>query len=172
MPTLTGTRWCVITGSPSSGKTSLCWNLAFHGFRICPESARLLIDRSISRGMGLAEIRKDNLAFQRSVLTLHSEVEARLSVDEKCFLDRAVLDCVGYGLPEKEVFLFYKYKYCRVFFLEPIGFKADYARIEDEKEALRLGARISSAYEQQGYDVVRVPVMSIEERTQYILDRS
>jgi predicted ATPase len=43
------TNWHVITGAPSSGKTTLIDQLAAKGFRTVPEGARLYIERDNQR---------------------------------------------------------------------------------------------------------------------------
>jgi predicted ATPase len=163
------TRWSVITGAPSSGKSSLGLYLTLLGYRFCPETARLYTDLEMSKGRTVDDIRSDKLDFQRKVLKLHAEAEARISPSEIAFLDRSVFDGIAYGLPPDEVMAAYRFRYANIFFLEPVGFKKDYARVEDEAQASSLGIAVREVYSRFGLPIITVPKMSIEDRAQFIL---
>lgn len=62
-------------------------------------------------------------------------------------------------------------RYKLVFFMEQLPFKNDYGRVENEEDALKLSAMLYMAYTECGYDLVKVPVMSVEDRAQFIIDR-
>src|SRR4051812_6924488 len=64
------TNWYVITGGPSSGKSKLLDALAFHGFQVIPEAARILIDEKLSLGQSLKDIRGNEEAFQLEILKM------------------------------------------------------------------------------------------------------
>ena len=49
------TNWCVITGGPSSGKTTLINYLANQGYQIAPEVARSYIKKLLGQNNTLDE---------------------------------------------------------------------------------------------------------------------
>ena len=169
-------KWYVITGIPSSGKTTVLEHLAKAGYRTVPEAARVLIDDGITRGKTVAEIRGDEGDFQRRVAELKLKTEAELLLEEVVFLDRAMPDSIAYyqlcGLfPQEAHALCHRDLYQRVFLMEPIAFEGDYARTESPDAITRLHDLLRDAYEQLGYEVVTVPPVSAEDRAQFILER-
>ena len=63
-------KWYVITGGPSSGKTTVLKKLAELGYLTYPEAARVFIDGEMAKGKSLKEIRGDEAEFQRKVLKI------------------------------------------------------------------------------------------------------
>jgi len=62
-------------------------------------------------------------------------------------------------------------RYRRVFLMEPLSFVGDYARTEDPDTLERLHSLLRGAYEELGYEVVLVPVMTPEERARFVQER-
>ena len=90
------------------------------------------------------------------------------------FFDTATPCSLAYfrncGLDTKEVLEACKKKmYKKVFFLERLPYKKDYARLEDDEAAARLAKLLKEGYESLGYDVVSIPPMPVEERVRMIL---
>lgn len=172
-------NWFVITGSPSSGKTTVIDSLAKLGYATVPEAARVLIDEGISRGLSIGELRKDEHEFQRKALELKVKIESEMAKEKTVFFDRAVPDSVAYyelyGYDVNEVLKFCKRDlYCKVFLLERLDFKKDYARTEDVEKLDRLQILLRKAYTDLGYEVVDVPAFPKErkeERIKFILSR-
>jgi len=167
-------KWYVITGAPSSGKTTIISQLSKLGYQTIPEAARVLIDKEISEGRTLEEIRKDELEFQRKVLKMKIEIENKISKDNTVFFDRGVPDTIAYyklyGFNLEEILKFCKERtYKKIFFLEPLSFEKDYSRIEDENSSKRLNNLIKRAYIDLGYSVISIPVISVDERIKFIL---
>lgn len=168
------TEWVVVTGGPSSGKTTTIDHFKSLGFSTSPETARALIDIGIQSGLTTAEIRRDESVFNLSVLNIQIALENILIPDRLLFFDRAIPDQIAYirlsGGDEswvREAAL--KRRYHFVFLLDLLQFKKDYARTEDEKIAKYIDKLITEVYEELGYKVVRVPVLTIEERSTFIL---
>ena len=86
------TNWYVITGAPSSGKTTLLGHLASLGYEIVPEAARAFIDEEMKSGKTLEEIRTDERVFQRNILCRVEEVENMLDPQQLHFFDRGIPD--------------------------------------------------------------------------------
>ena len=135
---INNSNWYVITGGPSSGKTTVLKELAKLGYVVYPEAARVFIDKEMKKGKSLKEIRGNEAEFQRKVLKIKVEVEKTAPKDKIVFFDRAIPDSIAYyqiaGLNPQEVLRFCpKRKYKKIFFLEQLPFGQDYARIEDNK---------------------------------------
>ncbi|NIM46945.1 MAG: AAA family ATPase [Candidatus Aenigmarchaeota archaeon] len=166
-------KWYVITGTPSSGKTTIISRLSEMGFQTCSEAARFLIDEEISKGKTLEEIRINEIEFQRKTLELKIKSEDKLPKDKIVFIDRGIPDSIAYfqfyGQDVQEVLKFCHKRYKKIFFLEALPFEKDYARIEDEKTARKLSELLKKTYLDLGYEVISVPNMSIKERINFIL---
>lgn len=169
-------KWYVITGAPHSGKSTAISHLSKMGYCTCPEAARILIDKKISEGKKLEDIRRDELKFQKKILGMKIELEEKLPKDKTVFLDRGLPDSIAYyqlyGLDIKDVLkICRKKRYKKIFFLEPLPFKEDYARIEDKEGAKKLSEFLKKAYLNLGYEVIIVPVMPVEKRVEFILSK-
>lgn len=167
-------NWYVITGGPSSGKTTVLNKLAKLGYVIYPEAARVFIDQEMAKGETLKEIRDDEAEFQRKVLKIKIEVEKTAPRDKIVFFDRAIPDSIAYyqicGLDPKEVLKFCRRKkYRKIFFLEQLPLDQDYARVEDGKTIKELNSLLKESYKKLGYKVIIVPAVSIKERVKKIL---
>jgi predicted ATPase len=168
-------NWCVITGGPSSGKKTVLRLIRKKGFQVFPQVARGVIDKEMGKGKSLKEIRKNETAFQLSLLPLKLKFEQRLPKNQCLFLNLALPDSVAYiracgGDFRKALKLCKRSLYRRVFFLEQLPkMTKDYARTEDIGIALKLGRLIKETYRALGYRVISVPVMSPNERARFIL---
>jgi len=168
------TRWCVITGAPCSGKTAVISELARRGFRVVPEAARSFIDVELKKGRCLAEIKSDPARFEGHIFRTKLGIEARLPVHGRLFLDRALPDSIAYyrleGLDPAEPRRYSRrVRYSRVFLFEPIEFTKDPVRSEDAETAARIERLIEEAYNELGYTIVRVPLLPVTKRTDFVL---
>ncbi len=139
---INSSNWYVITGGPSSGKTTVLNELAKLGYLIYPEAARVFIDEEMAKGKTLKEIRGNETEFQKQVLKIKIKVEKEAPKDKIIFFDRAIPDSIAYyqicGLDSKEVLKFCQRKvYRKIFFLEQLPFDQDYARVEDNNQRVR-----------------------------------
>src|SRR5574338_969040 len=89
-------NWYVITGGPSSGKTTTVNMLGERGYQTTIEHARHYIDTMHQGGRTVEEIRSNQREFQSGILEMQIEQEAILSADEMVFLDRAIPDALAY----------------------------------------------------------------------------
>ena len=168
------TCWCVFTGAPCAGKTTLLESLSQHGFKWYPEIARVYVEQKLSDWENLQTIRAEEGKFQRGLIDAKVALELNADPTETILFDRAMPDSITYyrvaGLDPREVLskCFHR-RYAKVFILDPLPFIADNARTEDEGIVAFLDFWLECDYRALGYDVVRVPVMSISERTQLVL---
>lgn len=169
------TEWYVITGGPSSGKTTTANLLTKRGFKTTIEHARHYIDTERITGKTTEEIRANQLAFQQGILDMQIKQEQALSRKETVFLDRALPDALAYyrflNLPEDRALekALSEASYKKVFILDPLPLQNDYARIEDESAQKRIHELLINVYESLPFPVVRVPVLPTEERVDFIL---
>jgi predicted ATPase len=168
-------KWFVITGGPSTGKTTLLAELAALGYRVVPEAARRVIDEALEKGTTVEQLRSDEKKFQETVAFMKRDVEATLDPETVTFFDRGMQDTVAYygaydfpmdnGVEE----LMDTSHYQQVFLLEPLGtFSEDYARVEDEAFRKKINALLDDAYTKYGMKPVRVPAASLADRVKLI----
>ena len=169
-------NWYVITGAPSSGKTTTLKVLERKGYKVFYEWARIYIDGEMKKGKTLKEIRKDELAFQRKILELKVNFEKKLVKKDLVFMERGIPDSAAYmkmcGL-ENDKLLKRVNKSCsykKVFLMELLKYELDYARTESQEEAQILDGLLEKSYTDLGIEVTRVPKMSVEKRVKFILD--
>jgi len=169
-------NWFVITGGPSSGKSTTLANLEKLGHMTVPEAARVYIDQKLAAGKTLAEIRANEAEFQNEVLLMKLAVESELPPHQTVFLDRGIHDSLAYNR-------LYNYpinqtlqdalkdsRYKAVFLLEMLDFETDYARTENLETAKRLESLLEEAYTEYKLPVIRIPRAPVEERVQLILN--
>jgi predicted ATPase len=169
--------WYVITGGPSSGKTTTIDLLTKQGFTVAPEQATAIIAEELAAGRTLAEVRAEGEKFQREILKRQIAHEASLSPDETVFLDRGIPDGLGYERylqlerdPELHA-ASQNARYRKVFLLECLPVKIDWNRHEDAQVQQEIHDEIRRTYIELGFELIDVPHLSPEERVAFILDR-
>jgi predicted ATPase len=167
-------KWYVITGSASTGKTTLVNSLLKLGYLTVPEAARVLIDEEIKNGKTIGEIRKNEAEFQKKVLDIKINVEKKLPKDRIVFFDRGIPDSVAYyqicGLDIAELLKLCKKKtYRKIFMLEQLPVEKDYARVEDVETINKIQILLRKAYSDLGYEIIDIPTTSLEKRLEMIL---
>ena len=90
------TNWYVITGGPSSGKTTTVNLLKDRGYITTIEHARHYLDTQRLKGKTVEEVRKNQIEFQTGVLKMQLEQEREISPEVQVFLDRAIPDALAY----------------------------------------------------------------------------
>ena len=168
-------NWYVITGAPSSGKTTIIELLKKRGFDVVYEMARLYIDQEVQKGKTIEEIRKDEALFQRKILDLKINCEKNLSKNKVTFLDRGIPDSDAYnnlyGISNDDFLkeAIKKSSYKKVFLLDLLDYKEDYARIETREQQKQIHDLLEESYGKINTTIINVPVMPPEERVDFIL---
>ena len=90
------TNWYIITGGPSTGKSKTIDYLAFLGYLIRPEVARILIDDELSKGKTIKEIRGDEKSFEHKILKIKIETEEAAPKNDLIFWERGLPDSLVY----------------------------------------------------------------------------
>jgi predicted ATPase len=170
------TNWHVITGAPSSGKSTLIDQLADRGFQTVPEAGRQYVEREMAKGRTIDEIRENMAAIQIATKDMQLEIEHGLRENDVLFLDGAVPGSLAwyraFGLNPNEILLeCFHHRYASVFILDPLPFQEDGARNEDAPIVGYLDEWLTRDYSAMDYRVMRVPVLSLQERLAFVLER-
>jgi len=174
--TAASTNWCVVTGAPCSGKTSVIEGLADRGHPVVHEVARSFIDSQLAKGSSLSELKADILTFERGILLEKVRIEKLLPRHRMVFLDRAVPDSIAYfqieGLDIEEPLKYSQsWRYRNVFLFDRLTFEADPVRSENQALAARIEALLAESYAMLGYEVIRVPVLTVGQRIDFVLEQ-
>jgi predicted ATPase len=172
--------WHVITGGPSTGKTTLQLELRKLGYATLDEAARLVIDDAIALGTEVEDLRDDEKRFQNDVvrrrIVMEDALAAKYPADDMVILDRGMQDSLAY-------YRYYDFKiepwimdlmndaqYGKVFLMEPLGFtKLDYARTEVRDFNDHITDMLLDAYKEYGMEPIIVPPVSVAERLEIVL---
>ncbi len=168
------TNWIVITGGPSSGKTTTVNHIKSLGFHGSPEAARILMDFGLQSGLTIDEVRRSEQQMNKSILSTHLAFEDILLAERLCFKDRGIPDSLAYirltgGDEEFAKKSSQKRRYKAIFQLDLLPFKTDNIRTEDLEGAKRIDELIHQSYTELGYQVTRIPAVSVRERSKIIL---
>ena len=171
-------RFHVITGGPGSGKSTLIEALGRCGYAHSIEAGRAIIqDQSTIDGPALPG--RDPLAFAE--LMLSWELRSYRIAQDACgpvFFDRGVPDMVGYfrlferPVPSHVTRAAERFRYNRRVFLAPPWpaiFGQDAERKQTPEEAERTYEAMVLAYSNCGYELVALPLASVEERVRFVL---
>lgn len=167
--------WHVITGAPSSGKSTIITRLQEMGYDTVEEGARVIIDRELAKGKTLEQVNVDSPDFEEAWVRLQVDLEAKLDRSKKIIFDRGILDTLAY----------YRYygwtvskqmqkwcesaKYKKVFLFELLDYEQDYARIETSDTADALQDLFHEVYKEAGYNVILIPKDTVENRLKLVV---
>ncbi len=171
----TDTNWYVITGGPSTGKTTVINMLKKRGYKTTIEHARHYMDTMRTEGETIEEMRSNKRKFQLGVLDMQIEQEAAIQPKDLVFLDRAIPDAMAYyqflmlDYDEKLLNAVKNTSYKKVYILDRLPFIKDYARTEDEDDQKKIHQLIIDVYTSLGFPIVIVPVLPPTERVEFIL---
>lgn len=169
------TNWYVITGGPCSGKTTTVNVLKERGYITTMEHARHFLDTQRLKGKTIEEIRKNQREFQLGVLDMQIEQENEISPNVLVFLDRAIPDALAYyrflnlSIDEKLTEALSRVSYKKIFILDRLPLVNDYARNENEEAQKKIHILITAVYESLSFPVIHVPVLTANERVDFIL---
>lgn len=170
------TNWHVIAGAPSCGKTTLVDRLAAVGYRTVPEPARAYLEGELVRGRTIDDLHEHPDSLQRTLADLQESVEKNLVDHEVMVLDSALVSSMAwyraFGLDPNEILpRCFHHRYATVFVLDPLPLDVDCIRFNDAALVSFLDRWITRDFVALGYDVMRVPVLSPEERLGFVIER-
>lgn len=170
------TNWYVITGAPSSGKTTLINRLRDLGYQTSSEVAREYIEALLNNhhGLSLSDIKKNILSLQRKILSIELHRERCFKAESLIIFDRGTPDSLAYlRMHQLDTKAIKKscshHRYKSIFYCHGLPIEHDGIRTEDEASAKKIGELIYNAYEELNYPIIELPVISIEARLQIIL---
>ncbi|MER9405757.1 AAA family ATPase [Mesorhizobium caraganae] len=171
-------RFFVLTGGPSSGKTTLIEALKAAGFATSPEAGRGIIRDQVAVGRSALPWR-DKPLFSELMLSWEMRSwHAAYDHAGPVFFDRGVPDTLGYyrliGLPVPThvTNAATKFRYnSRVFIAPPWPdiFTQDSERKQTLDEAERTYHSLVGVYTELGYELIELPLASVEARLDFIL---
>ncbi len=171
----------IITGGPSTGKTSIISVLENDGYNCMHERSREIIQEGIKNNSDILPW-LDVYKFSEKVISqreaqYHSAKSKNSS--KFTFFDRGRPDVYAYmeydkvDVPEHFLNLGKTLRYHTKIFLTPAWkeiFENDAERKEDFYKAEQLEHYIHSTYKNLGYNVIIVPKSNVEERIRFILN--
>lgn len=166
----------IVTGGPGAGKTTLLQALSRYNVLCVPEAARQIIREQVEQG-GRAVPWDDVIQYKELMLQRSIEDYLRIDTDVPVFFDRGIPDTLAYarliGHPSPAE-IAEKYRYNKnVFILPPWEeiYRTDSERKQTFQEAIDVCRRLEDEYAGHGYNVIEVPKLSAEERTQFVLQQ-
>ncbi|MEN8139491.1 MAG: ATP-binding protein [Bacteroidota bacterium] len=171
----------IITGGPSTGKTSIIRDLENQGFQCLHEKSREIIRQSLKDNSDILpwmNLHKfSELVISQRMEQYHKAKSEHYS--NYAFYDRGIPDVFAYmnydniEVPKQYHSLGTDLRYYDKIFLTPAWkeiYETDNERKEDFYKAERLENYIHNTYKNLGYNVILVPKANIEERIRFILN--
>ncbi len=166
----------IITGPPSSGKTTIINELLERGYSCHHEVARKIIKENRTNKVDVFPW-NNIVSFSDQVFEHILELLQSLK-GEFSFFDRSIVDLIAYmeinGVHDnkkyKKAILHSKYN-TTVFFLpfwEEI-YLLDNERKETKNKAMYIGETLRKVYTDLGFNLIEVPTGLVEERVKFIL---
>jgi predicted ATPase len=164
-----------ISGGPGVGKSTVLQLLAQRGYQTIPEAARIIIEREQLKDSDCLPW-KNVPKFQQAVSELQLSLENSIS-EGIIFSDRGIIDGHAYSKIDKIetpklVLDNSKGRYQAVFILDQLPvYEQDKIRWDDVERAKLIQQTVKDSYRHFGYNPIAVPVLSAEERTDFILSK-
>ncbi|MAP81395.1 MAG: ATPase [Aequorivita sp.] len=170
----------VITGGPGSGKTALINYLEKEGYPVMHEISRQVTLEAQRQGI-------EQLFLENPILFSEKLLEGRLKQFQEganfaapvLFYDRGMPDVIAYmefvdiHYPKNFSETCKEYRYDKVFVLPPWEeiYEQDNERYESFNQAEKIFDFLKQGYVNYGYNVTEVPIGTIKERADFILEK-
>ena len=178
-------RKIVITGGPSTGKTSVIEQLESDGFHCLHEVVRSMTMEEKNKGEKIKIVSNpivsvtDPMKFNKKILNARiDQFNFAHQSNKTIFFDRGIpdvlayMDCFGQTYESTFTEACETMRYDHVYLMPPWEeiHISDNERYESYEESLRIYDCLKNAYENFSYNVNIVPKGSIMERAKFILD--
>lgn len=164
----------MVTGPPSSGKTTLVNALQEKGRIVSSEVAREIIQYTLYPGRLKQCMDRNSLALQREILAVTLKREHVLGTEQEIIFDRGIPDSIAYfefhGFDPRlaiKASQFRRYK--KIFYCEGLPVVRDGVRLETDSVAEEIGELIIKAYTSLDYNMTFLPIVSVDERVEMVL---
>ena len=165
----------VLTGAPSTGKTSLLQKLSHPEVTCFEEVSRTLI-ATAQKGGVVNPFVSNPMAFSEALFDQRLEDYFSQKKTRVHLYDRGIHDVVAYlnhireKIPETMLANCHKYPYDIVFILPPWKaiYTKDSERLESFEEAVKLHQALISTYKKFGMNCIEIPKGSLEVRETFI----
>ncbi|CAI8272910.1 MAG: Uncharacterised protein [Owenweeksia sp. TMED14] len=166
----------VLTGAPGTGKSSTVSALENIGYAVMKEVSREYWDET-GYGTGGEDPWRNLISFSKAIWKLRSQQyqEAEM-IKGPVFYDRSVIDVLAYidaGKKNMDVTMNpEKYPYNKKVFIFPPWeaiYKQDDGRWEPFSTCELVHKSVIETYEKYGYEMIEVPLCTIEERVEFIV---
>ena len=176
MDTTDSDRLFIITGGPGSGKSTVIDALAKRGISTMPEGGRAIIQDQVAIG-GNALPWSDRRAFAELMLSWEMRsYRMAIALKGRVIFDRGVPDVLGYlrlsglSIPAYVERAAQVFRYNRRVFIAPPWrdiFQIDAERKQSFKEAQATYEAMIESYSDLGYELIQLPLISVEERVNF-----
>ncbi|MCF7561871.1 ATP-binding protein [Sabulilitoribacter multivorans] len=172
------TKKIVITGGPSTGKSSIINELVNRGYTCLEEISRQVTIEAKKEGIEQLFL-TNPLLFSELLLKGRQKqyIDAEIYGDKTVFFDRGIpdvlayMDFIGDTYPDYFIEACQQSTYDAVFILKPWKaiYTSDSERYESFYEALKIHDNLVNTYKNYNYILIDVPFDTIKNRTNFIL---
>lgn len=170
----------VFTGGPGSGKSAIIEALANLDYLTVEETGRDIIQEQVE--IGGDALPWENKEKFRDLMLSRAIYKYKLikKGEHSLFLDRGIPGIIGYSLlenisiPDSLVSAAKLYRYNQKVFVTP-PWEEIYTTDEERKQSFAVAVAtynvLCEVYPQYGYQLIEVPVGTVEERVQFVLNK-
>jgi predicted ATPase len=168
------TQWVVISGPPSSGKSTLISHFAGEGCPVVPDISRIFFAELMAQGKSNIEARDNPETVQDEIFRRTFEAALRLEPDRIAFFDFGIPDIMAYSkidkvrIPQEMAQAVELLRYKEVFICEPLPYENDGLRTKDSKFQQHVYGVMKEIYENLGYRLTVLPAVSVHDRLEII----
>jgi len=171
------TSWVLITGAPGSGKTTIAACMAAAGLRTIEDPGRAEFEHQLRNGVPPHIVRRDYRRFQHLVLKRALSIVDIIPDNEQVFFDYGVAESLAFmkvaGIPWDDVIVqaAARLHFRQVFLLDVVPLPLntdDIIRAESEQSRNLLRDLFQELYQVLGHNSIRVPLMGVKERFEFI----
>jgi predicted ATPase len=171
------TSWVLITGAPGSGKTTIATCMAAAGWWTIEDPGRSEFEHQLRNGVPPDIVRRDYRRFQHLVLRRALGIIDLIPDNGQVLLDYGIAESLAFmkvaGIPWDDVIVqaAARLHFRQVFLLDVVPLPLntnDIIRAESAQSRNLLRDLFHELYQVLGHNPIRVPLMSVKERFEFI----